>query len=119
MRSARDRVLEPPRTGIIRKGSDGMVPPFWSTSRTRAGAGPSRRPRDSQLRGLPFFDDLPEVRCQPAIVTSKHLIERALGPIRRLPSPFFALGGFGLVLLHFGLKFSHHGTTPCKTHNSR
>ena len=81
--------------------------------------GPSRRSRDGQLRGLPFFDDLSEVRCHLAIVMSKPLIEGPLGPVRRLPSPLFALGGFGLVLLHFGLKISHHGTTPRNTHNPR
>jgi hypothetical protein len=42
---------------------------------------------DRQLRGLPFFDDLPEIRCQLAIVTSKPLMEGPLGPVRRLPSP--------------------------------
>src|SRR6266446_5755718 len=73
-----------------------------------------------QLRGLPFFDDLPEVRCHRAIVISKLLIKGPLGLVRRLPSGLFALGGFGLVLLHFGLKISHHGTTPatCTTFDS-
>jgi hypothetical protein len=72
-----------------------------------------------QLRGHQFFDDLPEVRCQRAIVISKHLIKGPLGLVRRLPSGLFALGGFGLVLLHFGLKISHHSTTPRNTHNLR
>src|SRR5713101_7973155 len=72
-----------------------------------------------QLRGLPFFDDLPEVRCHRAIVISKHLIKGPLGLVRRLPSGLFALGGFGLVLLHFGLKISHHGTYSRNTHNLR
>src|ERR1700724_375035 len=31
-------------------------------------SGPSRRSRDRQLPGLPFFDDLPEVRCHLTIV---------------------------------------------------
>jgi hypothetical protein len=75
--------------------------------------------RSQQLRGLPFFDDLPEVRCHLAIVMSKHLIEGLLGPVRRQPSPLLALGGFGLVLLRFGLKINLHGTTPRNTHNSR
>jgi hypothetical protein len=70
-----------------------------------------------QLRGLPFFDDFPEIRCHFAIVMSKHLIETPLGPVPRLPSPLLALGGFGLVLLHFGLKISQHGTTPRNAHN--
>jgi len=43
-----------------------------------------QRSCDRQLRGLPFFDDLPEIRCQLAIVMSKHLIEGLLGPVRRL-----------------------------------
>src|SRR6266436_9986534 len=68
--------------------------------------------RKRELRGLPFFDDLPEVRCQRAIVISKLLIKGPLGLVRRLPGGLFALGGFGLVFLHFGLKISHHGTTP-------
>ena len=81
--------------------------------------GPSRRSRDRQLRGLPLCDDLPNVCCQLAIVMSKHLIEGPLGPVRRLPDLLLALGGFGLVFLHFGLKISHHGTTPRNTHNPR
>jgi hypothetical protein len=70
------------------------------------------------LGGLPFFDDLPEVRCQFTIVIGKHLIKGPLGPVRRLPNPLFALGGFGLVLLHFGLKISQHGTTPRNMHTT-
>src|SRR5258707_3135356 len=73
----------------------------------------------TQPRGLSFFDHLPEVRCHRAIVISKLLIKGPLGLVRRLPGGLFALGGFGLVLLHFGLKISHHGTTPRKTHNLR
>src|SRR5258708_28441752 len=68
--------------------------------------------RKNKLRGLPFFDDLPEVRCHRAIVISKFLIKGPLGLVRRPPGGLFALGGFGLVLLHFDLKISHHGTTP-------
>src|SRR6267378_7845000 len=64
--------------------------------------------RKNKLRGLPFFDDLPEVRCHRAIVISKLLIKGPLGLCRRLPSGLFALGGFGLVFLYFGLKISHH-----------
>src|SRR2546430_6829576 len=75
--------------------------------------------RKRELRGLPFFDDLPEVRCQRAIVISKLLIKSPLGLVRRLPGGLFALGGFGLVLLHLGLKISHHGTTPRNKHNLR
>jgi hypothetical protein len=70
------------------------------------------------LRGLSFFDDLPEVRCQFAIVTRKHLIKGPLRPVLRLPNPLLALGGLGLVLLHFGLKISQHGTTPRNIHTT-
>jgi hypothetical protein len=55
----------------------------------------------AELRGLTFFDDLPEVRCQLAIVTGKHLIQVPLGPDRRLQSPLFTPGGFAFVLLCF------------------
>jgi hypothetical protein len=61
----------------------------------------------AELRGLTFFDDLPEVRCQLTIVTGKHLIQVPLGPDRRLQSPLFTLRGFGFVLLCFGFKISH------------
>jgi hypothetical protein len=73
---------------------------------------PSRRSRHRRLRDLPFFDDLPEISCQLAIVTGKHLKKVSLGPVSRLPSPLVALGGLDLILLGFGLKISHHGTTP-------
>jgi hypothetical protein len=120
MRSARDRVLEPRMQarrilgykGMV--GGDGIEPPF---GRAEQGAadwnGPSRRSRDRRLRGLPLCDDLPEVRCQLAIVMSKHLIEGPLGPVSRLPDPLLALGGFALV------QISHHRTTPRNTHNPR
>jgi hypothetical protein len=69
----------------------------------------------AELRGLAFFDDLPEVRCQLAIVMGKHLIQVPLGPDRRLQSPLFTLGGFGFVLLCFRFKISHDGSTPRNT----
>ena len=69
----------------------------------------------AELRGLTFFDDLPEVRCQLAVVTGKHLIQVPLGPDRRLQSPLFTLGGFGFVLLCFRFKISHGGATPRNT----
>src|SRR5258707_4857939 len=65
--------------------------------------------RKNKLRGLPFFDDPPEVRCHRTIVISKLLIKGPLGLVRRLPGGLFALGGFGLVLLHCGLKISDYG----------
>lgn len=68
--------------------------------------------RRNELRGLPFFDDLSEVRCQSAIVASKHLIEGPLGPGLGLAGRLFALGGFALVLLYLDLKIGHHGSTP-------
>jgi hypothetical protein len=71
------------------------------------------------LRGLPFFQDLPEVHCHRAIVIGKLLIKRPLGLVRCLPGGLFALGGFGLVLFHFGLKISHHDATSRNTHNLR
>ena len=100
---------------------DGIEPPFSRLAERRAADWNEAlmRSRDRQLRGLPFFDHVPEVRCHLAIVLSKPLIEGSLGPVRRLPSGLFALGGFGLVFLHFGLKISHHGTTPRNTHNRR
>jgi hypothetical protein len=66
----------------------------------------------AELRGLTFFDDLPEVRCQLAVVTGKHLIQVPLGPDRRLQSPLFTPGGFAFVLLCFHFKISHDGSTP-------
>src|SRR5258705_8510980 len=45
----------------------------------------------------------------------KLLIKGPLGLVRRLPGGLFALGGFGLVLLHFGLKISHHGLPATRT----
>ena len=79
------------------------------TERTRNG---DRRKTEigklaAELRGLTFFDDLPEVRCQLTIVTGKHLIQVPLGPDRRLQSPLFTLRGFGFVLLCFRFKISH------------
>ncbi|SRR6266567_273084 len=79
------------------------------TERTRNGG---RRKTEigklaAELRGLTFFDDLPEVRCQLTIVTGKHLIQVPLGPDRRLQSPLFTLGGLGFVLLCFRFKISH------------
>ena len=68
--------------------------------------------RRNELRSLPFFDDLSEVRCQSAIVASKHLIEGPLGPGLGLAGRLFALGGFALVLLYLDLKIGHHGSTP-------
>ena len=68
-----------------------------------------------ELRGLAFFDDLPEVRCQLAIVMGKHLIQVPLGPDRRLQSPLFTPGGLGFVLLCFRFKISHDGSTPRNT----
>jgi hypothetical protein len=87
------------------------------TERTRNG---DRRKTEigklaAELRGLTFFDDLPEVRCQLTIVTGKHLIQVPLGPDRRLQSPLFTLGGFGFVLLCFRFKISHGGATPRNT----
>jgi hypothetical protein len=87
------------------------------TERTRNG---DRRKTEigklaAELRGLTFFDDLPEVRCQLTIVTGKHLIQVPLGPDRRLQSPVFTLGGFGFVLLCFRFKISHDGATPRNT----
>ena len=83
-----------------------------SASRCRRSASYSNRSCDRRLRGLPFFDDLPEIRCQLAIVMSKHLIEGLLGPVRRLSNSLFVLRGLDLVLLHFRLKIGHHGTPP-------
>jgi hypothetical protein len=87
------------------------------TARTRNG---DRRKTEigklaAELRGLTFFDDLPEVRRQLAIVTGKHLIQVPLGPDGRLQSPLFTLGGFGFVLLCFRFKISHDGATPRNT----
>src|SRR6266478_940469 len=87
------------------------------TERTRNG---DRRKTEigklaAELRGLTFFDDLPEIRCQLTIVTGKHLIQVPLGPDRRLQSPLFTLGGFGFVLLCFRFKISHDGATPRNT----
>jgi hypothetical protein len=75
----------------------------------------NRQTGATELRGLTFFDDLPEVRCQLAIVMGKHLIQVPLGPDRRLQSPLFTLGGFGLVLLYFRVKISHYSATPRNT----
>jgi hypothetical protein len=72
--------------------------------------------RDRQLSGLPFFDDLPEVRCQPDIVTSKHLVKSPLALVTSLPSRLLVLSRFGLVLLHFGLKIRYHRTPPRNKH---
>ena len=68
-----------------------------------------------ELRGLTFFNDLPEVRCQLAIVLGKHLIQVPQGPGRRLQSPLFTPGCFDFVLLCFRFKIGHDGATPRNT----
>jgi hypothetical protein len=63
-----------------------------------------------RLRDLPLFDDLPEIRRQPAVVLRKPLKELALGSVGRLPGQLLALAGLGLVFRRFGLKIGHHAT---------
>jgi hypothetical protein len=71
----------------------------------------ARRP-DRQLHDLLLFNDLPEVRCQLAIVTGKNIVEGPLGTVLCLLGPVFVLGGFALVLFNFGLKIDPHDATP-------
>jgi hypothetical protein len=74
---------------------------------------------DRRLRDLPLFDDLPEIRRQPAVVLRKPLKELALGSVGRLPGPLLALAGLGLVFRRFGLKIGHDATPSQHTRTTQ
>src|SRR5258705_10685808 len=88
-------------------------------------APPAGNPKTQEIRHPhPAFLQnrlLAQVKSQRSINRFRILHGRLIGKllikgphalVRRPPGGLFALGGFGLVLLHFDLKISHHGTTP-------